>query len=116
MNDQENAVKTAELPAVSAPPTPPQPPPPVPPAGSLPPVSPTPPAPQPPELPRVCKECGGAKTFTVNKGTHVDVMPCEKCTPPLNDCTGSDARAHQLITFRGVHCPLCAALELLKEA
>lgn len=68
-----------------------------------------------------CVDCGGTKEIVINKGTHTDVLPCEKCLPPILDCNGilllgakglpaAPGHPHQPITFRGRSCPLCECL------
>ena len=59
---------------------------------------------------KTCKECGGRGHTTVDGGTHVDIIPCRACTPPVNNCRNG----HSDITFYGFICPLCAAHEKLE--
>lgn len=58
-----------------------------------------------------CSDCHDAGYIRIDKGTHIDEVPCESCIAPLRDCS----RGHQLISFRGVECPLCAALSKPSE-
>lgn len=54
-----------------------------------------------------CKACNDTGSIVIRHGTHTDLVPCEKCLPPLNDCS----RGHRLITYRGTPCPLCEVLQ-----